>query len=279
VDGQRADGQGWYGDEQYGDPPHRYAGANDDRYGQRDGFGHYGEEQPEQAYSGDRRSRVRRGKRSGLAMPDSNGYGEGSYDERDYAGTEYGDGQQPEPQFQEPQYQDPRYGEYADRAMQGGQPLSGALGSGPVVTPVVPAPGSPAGAQMPGSPMSGSPTALHAPTAAIPAGARPAPTATYRSRRPGLAVVLTLAGVISELVLLKVLLSNMFHSGAAAVSGTLGGLFAVAGVPMVIIGLYALATGAATASGPHTGRAWLRTPLAYLPVGLILIVAAGLAAG
>jgi hypothetical protein len=47
---------------------------------------------------------------------------------------------------------------------------------------------------------------------------------------------------------------------------------------MVIIGLNGLATGAATASGPQTGRAWLRTPLAYLPVGLILIIAAGLAA-
>jgi hypothetical protein len=44
------------------------------------------------------------------------------------------------------------------------------------------------------------------------------------------------------------------------------------------LGLYGLATGAATAAGPQSGRAWLRTPLAYLPVGLILIIAAGLAA-
>jgi hypothetical protein len=92
-----------------------------------------------------------------------------------------------------------------------------------------------------------------------------------------LAVLLALAGVIVELILLKVLLGNIFHGSAAAVSATLAALFAIAGTPMMILGLYGLATGAATVSGPNTGRAWLRTPLAYLIVGMVLILAAGLA--
>jgi hypothetical protein len=58
----------------------------------------------------------------------------------------------------------------------------------------------------------------------------------------------------------------------------LGGIFAMCGTPLVTMGLYGLMTGAATAGGPHPGRAWLRTPLAYLPVGLALLIAAGLAA-
>jgi hypothetical protein len=72
----------------------------------------------------------------------------------------------------------------------------------------------------------------------------------------------------------------LFDSVAAhpvRTGGILGGLFALAGIPMAAVGLYGLATGAATAGGPVVGRAWLRTPLAYLPIGLILIIAAGLA--
>jgi hypothetical protein len=56
----------------------------------------------------------------------------------------------------------------------------------------------------------------------------------------------------------------------------LGGLFAMTGTPIVAMGFYGLMTGAA-AAGPTPGRAWLRTPLAYLPIGLALLVAAGLA--
>jgi hypothetical protein len=48
------------------------------------------------------------------------------------------------------------------------------------------------------------------------------------------------------------------------------------GTPIVAMGFYGLMTGAA-AAGPTPGRAWLRTPLAYLPIGLALLVAAGLA--
>lgn len=103
-----------------------------------------------------------------------------------------------------------------------------------------------------------------------------APSVIYRPRRPGVAVLLALAGVVVEALLVRVLLSGEFASTVSG-RGVLGGLFAMAGVPMVVFGLYGLATGAATAGGPQVGRAWLRSPLAYLPIGLLLIIAAGLA--
>jgi hypothetical protein len=109
-------------------------------------------------------------------------------------------------------------------------------------------------------------------------GPAPAPSTVYRPRRAGIAVLLAAGALIAELMLLvKVFLESTF-AHPTNVGGVMAGLFALAGVPMIAIGLYGLATGAATAGGPQVGRAWLRTPLAYLPVGLLLIIAAGLAA-
>ncbi len=113
---------------------------------------------------------------------------------------------------------------------------------------------------------------LQAPTQAMAAP----PPAVYLSRRPGLATLLGIAAVIVELFLARVLITAEF-AHIVITNGVLASVFAMAGVPLVAVGLYALAIGAAAASGPNPGRAWLRTPLAYLPVGLILIFAAALA--
>jgi hypothetical protein len=245
---------------------------------------------------------------------DEREYGEREYGEREYGEPQYSEATYREaafsdaPQSQEPLYQEQAYGDAGfgdttseeatrlsardrqqlrERAAQSAPPMNAALASGQIATPMVPIPGAP-GIPAQAGPVSGTPAApmspqltpaaLAAPTAAIPAGGGAAPAATYRSRRPGLAVLLGIGSAIVEIILLKVLLGNVFHSGPSAVAGTLGSLFALTGTPMTAIGVYALATGAATASGLSPGRAWLRTPLAYLPVGLILIVAAGLAA-
>lgn len=264
------DGQRWYDEGPYGDDANRYGALDGGRYAQPEEFSPYADQPPtynEQAPSAPvRRSRgpqQRRGKRSGLMIPDVPGY--------DDAGTTYEGAVFDAPDqggYDGPDLDDDPVRltaldrqELRERSRERGVP------SGP------PAPPPPAG---PG-------TVFHAPTTAIQAPpihapAQAAPAATYRSRRPGVAALLALGGVVAELILIKVLLANLFDSTSAAISGTIGALFAIAGVPMVIIGLYGLATGAATASGPQTGRAWLRTPLAYLPVGLILIIAAGLAA-
>jgi hypothetical protein len=99
----------------------------------------------------------------------------------------------------------------------------------------------------------------------------------YRARRSGTAALLGIVAVIAEILLLLRVLANSLTSHPVNPAGVLGGLLAMCGVPLVAIGMYALATGAATAGGPNVGRAWLRTPLAYLPVGLVLLIAAGLA--
>lgn len=113
----------------------------------------------------------------------------------------------------------------------------------------------------------------HLPTQALPTGAT-----VYRPRRAGVAAMLALGAVAAELLVTIKVLFDAVGAHPTNTGGVLGGLFAMAGIPMVAMGLYGLATGAATASGPNVGRAWLRTPLAYLPVGLILIMAAGMAA-
>jgi hypothetical protein len=114
---------------------------------------------------------------------------------------------------------------------------------------------------------------FQAPTQAIPSAP---PAAVYLARRPGIAWLLGLAAVVIELLLVPVLFGGLF---AHNINGAevLGAALALSGVPMAAMGLYGLACGGATASGPHVGRAWLRPPLAYLLIGLILLIAAGLA--
>lgn len=99
----------------------------------------------------------------------------------------------------------------------------------------------------------------------------------YRARRPGLAgliglVVLVLA--VPVLLLLRGSLGDPMSPG-----GVLGGALALLGLPLAGFGLYGLATGAARIPDAPPTHAWLRPPLAYLAVALVLFVAAGLAVG
>jgi hypothetical protein len=104
---------------------------------------------------------------------------------------------------------------------------------------------------------------------------QPSPT-VYKTRRAGAFVVLFGVAAVVEVLLVRVFLVAEF--GHVVLPGAvLGSLFAMAGVPFVALGLHALITGPAATVGPEAVRAWLRTPLAYLPVGLVLLIAAGLA--
>jgi hypothetical protein len=116
--------------------------------------------------------------------------------------------------------------------------------------------------------------ALRRPAGPAPAPA-PAPT-VYRSRRPGLIVLLVMGCSVIQLLLLFVLVHSMF-AGNFAAGGMLASIFSLVGVPVTAMGIYALVTGAPAAGG-NPVHAWLRAPTAYLPVGLVLLIAAALAA-
>lgn len=96
----------------------------------------------------------------------------------------------------------------------------------------------------------------------------------YHGKRPGLAILLVVLTVIFELPVLRIFFASVLVSHVNA-AGTFSSIFMLLGLPMFALGLYGLIGGAAAAA---TGaRAWLRVPLAYLPVALMLFLAAALA--
>jgi hypothetical protein len=110
------------------------------------------------------------------------------------------------------------------------------------------------------------------------APASPGPaTGMYRSKRPAVAALFGLAAAILEIPALLLLREGVFGSVMSA-SGVVGGACLVAALPLLAVGLHGVATGAVRAAGPNSGQAWLRPPVAYVTVGLVLLLAAGLAA-
>jgi hypothetical protein len=202
------------------------------------------------------------GKRSGLEMPEA--------DATDASPQDQGD---PEAADGSARYRAERIDRQALRRdappdLRGAEPQSpagGPLGvGGQLAAPMPPVP------QQTGTTYG----TLQGPTQSMPAAP---PAAVYLSRRPGVAALLALVAIVIELILFRMLLSGESAHTVIA-SDVLGASFGMAGVPMVALGVYGLSVGAASASGPNAARAWLRTPLAYLPVGLLLIIAAALAA-
>jgi hypothetical protein len=117
-------------------------------------------------------------------------------------------------------------------------------------------------------------TALRRP----PAPAAPVRDGVYRTRRPGVALLLGAAAAVFEVLALRVLLDGAF-GGPLSPPGVIAGLLLMVALPMFAMGLYALVTGAGRVPDQSAGAVWLRPPVAYLTIGLVLFVAAGLAAG
>jgi hypothetical protein len=95
----------------------------------------------------------------------------------------------------------------------------------------------------------------------------------YTTRRPILAVPIGLVVVLLEFPALRLLLDG-FTGGVAAAGNLVSGLALALSLPLTGFGLYALFTTGRAAD--H--RTWWRPPLAHLPLGLILLIAASIAA-
>jgi hypothetical protein len=99
---------------------------------------------------------------------------------------------------------------------------------------------------------------------------RPAGEAVYRTRRPLSALLIAIVTVLL-LVPVVMLLIRVTFVDDPTVRGVVPAVLLTLGLPLTGIGLYALAAG-----GPAGRDVWLRPPVAYLPVGVVLLLAAGL---
>jgi hypothetical protein len=122
--------------------------------------------------------------------------------------------------------------------------------------------------------MSNGPAPAAEPTTVVPPIGRfgPGPESVYRTRRPASAVVIAVVAVLLMIPVILLLIQVTFVDDPA-VRGIVPAVLLALGLPLTAFGLYRLAAGGAPA-----GRdSWLRPPIAYLPIGLLLLLAAGLA--
>jgi hypothetical protein len=122
----------------------------------------------------------------------------------------------------------------------------------------------------------GTVAAYNDPTSVVPPISRFAPEpkpseSVYRTRRPVSAVVVAIVTILLLVPAVLLLVRATFVDDPAA-RGIVPAVLLTLGLPLTGLGLFALAGG-----GPVGREAWLRPPIAYLPVGLVLLLAAGLA--
>lgn len=142
-------------------------------------------------------------------------------------------------------------------------------------------PHSPAPPVQPVPPMAppGSAAAVPAPRRPTSAPHSPGPMGenVYRSKRPAALIGFGAVAIALEIPALLLLFSAT-TADPISVTGVVAAVCLVCALPLAAAGLYAVATGAVRAAGPNSLQAWLRPPVSYLTVALVLFLAAGLAA-
>ena len=99
----------------------------------------------------------------------------------------------------------------------------------------------------------------------------------YRRNRKGLGLVLVIITCVMAGIVGFMLVNQFTADGPLSPSAALAAAFALTGLPLVAWGLYPV-LGMGSQSGPDHYSALLRPPYAYLLTGLVLLIAAGLAA-
>jgi hypothetical protein len=111
----------------------------------------------------------------------------------------------------------------------------------------------------------------------VPAGpsAAPSGTAERRARRPFSGAAIAAAAIVAAIPVARLLLHSVISTPVSA-TGVISSVLVLLGLPLAVVGLHGLARG--TTSDAPAPQSWLRPPVAYLTVALVLFVAAGLAA-
>lgn len=126
-----------------------------------------------------------------------------------------------------------------------------------------------------GSQPGGAVAAYNEPTSVVPPVSRFQPAgpkeSVYRTKRPVAAILVGIVTVVLMIPSILLLVEVSFNRDLVA-RGVVPAVLLTLGLPLAGVGLYALAAG-----GPTGREAWLRTPFVYLPVGLVVLLAAGLA--
>jgi hypothetical protein len=100
--------------------------------------------------------------------------------------------------------------------------------------------------------------------------ARPADS-VYQSRRPVSSFLVAIVMIVLMIPVVRLLIDQTF-TGDPTARGIVPAVLLTLGFTLTGIGLFAVARG-----GPLSRESWVRPPVAYLPAGLILLLAAGLA--
>jgi hypothetical protein len=121
--------------------------------------------------------------------------------------------------------------------------------------------------------------ALESPTTEIReaprAASAPLPTNIYRSRRPGVAILLAIPAIGVGVLLVRALAMAAFGDTYDLV-GIVASVCGLTSLPFLVAGIYGLISGAAHGAEHYGSRVWARPPLAYLIIGFTFVLATAL---